>query len=60
MIKKLEEAIRVAVASPQFEEAGLKIGFLPAFLPADEFGNRNLHRRQQACIADGSLGLKKR
>ena len=35
VIKKLEEAIRQTVASPEFQEAGDKIGFLPAFLPAE-------------------------
>lgn len=35
---KLEDAVRKTVASPEFKALGDKVGFLPAFLPADAFG----------------------
>jgi tripartite-type tricarboxylate transporter receptor subunit TctC len=59
-IAKLEAAIRDTVASPEFREAGEKIGFLPAVLPAQEFGQ--LIGADDAKLAEvmQALGLKKR
>ena len=59
VIKKLEEAIRVAVASPEFQEAGLKIGFLPAFLPANEFATVISTDDAKLASVMTALGLKK-
>jgi tripartite-type tricarboxylate transporter receptor subunit TctC len=60
VIKRLEDAIQVAVASPQFQEAGEKIGFLPAFLTAKDFGQLiDADDRKLASVMD-TLGLKKR
>ena len=60
VIKKLEEAIKATVASPEFQEAGTKIGFLPAFLPADEFGRLIVADDGKLASVMGKLGLKKR
>ena len=59
-IKKLEEAIRLTVASQEFQDAGVKLGFLPAFLSADEFGKLiSADDKKLASVMD-ALGLKKR
>jgi tripartite-type tricarboxylate transporter receptor subunit TctC len=59
-IKKLEEAIKATVASPEFQEAGKKIGFLPAFLPAAEFGRLIVADDGKLATVMDKLGLKKR
>jgi tripartite-type tricarboxylate transporter receptor subunit TctC len=59
-IKKLEEAIRLTVQSPEFQDAGVKIGFLPAFLPADEFGRLIAADDAKFASVMDELGLKKR
>ncbi len=38
VIAKLEAAAKAAVASPDFQKAGKNLGFAPAFLPAEKFG----------------------
>lgn len=60
VINKIEESIRLTVASPQFEEAGVKIGFLPAFLPAGAFGSLISADDQKLASVMAALGLKKR
>jgi tripartite-type tricarboxylate transporter receptor subunit TctC len=60
VIKKLEEGIKATVASPEFQEAGAKIGFLPAFLPADEFGRLIVADDGKLASVMDKLGLKKR
>jgi len=60
VIKKLEEAIRLTVASPEFQNAGVQIGFLPAFLPADEFGRLIAADDGKLAAVMDELGLKKR
>ncbi|MGH7223816.1 MAG: tripartite tricarboxylate transporter substrate-binding protein, partial [Gemmataceae bacterium] len=59
-IKKLEDAARAAVNSPEFEKAGENLGFEPAFLPADKFGE--VIARNDKKIADlmQQLGLKRK
>jgi putative tricarboxylic transport membrane protein len=37
VIAKLQDAVKKAVESPEFKEAGLKIGFTPAYQPSDAF-----------------------
>jgi tripartite-type tricarboxylate transporter receptor subunit TctC len=37
VIAKLQDAVKKAVESPEFKEAGQKIGFTPAYQPADAF-----------------------
>lgn len=38
VVAKLEEAIRKTVTSPEFKAQGDRLGFLPAFQPAADFG----------------------
>ena len=38
VIAKLQQAAKDAVASPEFKDAAQKLGFVPAFLPAQQFG----------------------
>jgi tripartite-type tricarboxylate transporter receptor subunit TctC len=37
VIAKLQDAVKKAVESPEFKEAGQKIGFTPAYQPSDTF-----------------------
>jgi tripartite-type tricarboxylate transporter receptor subunit TctC len=37
VIAKLQDAVKRAVESPEFAEAGRKIGFTPAYQPSDQF-----------------------
>lgn len=37
VITRLQDAVKKAVESPEFKEAGKKIGFTPAYQPADAF-----------------------
>jgi tripartite-type tricarboxylate transporter receptor subunit TctC len=60
VIKKLEEAIRLTVESMEFREAGTRIGFLPAFLPADEFGKLVADDDAKLATVMEGLRLKKR
>ena len=60
VIKTLEEAIRLTVASPEFQDAGVRIGFLPAFLPADEFARLIAADDAKLASVMDELGLKKR
>jgi tripartite-type tricarboxylate transporter receptor subunit TctC len=60
VVKRLEEAIRDIVASPEFQEAGARLGFLPAFLAADEFGRLIAADDGKLAAAMEKLGLKKR
>jgi len=60
VIMKLEDAIRLTVASPEFQEAGVKIGFLPAFLPSNEFGRVISADDRKLASVMATLGLKKR
>jgi tripartite-type tricarboxylate transporter receptor subunit TctC len=60
VIRRLEESIRATVASPEFQEAGSKIGFLPAFLSADEFGRLIVADDGKLASVMNDLGLKKR
>jgi tripartite-type tricarboxylate transporter receptor subunit TctC len=59
-VKKLEESIRGTVESPEFLQAGEKIGFLPAFLPAREFGQLIATDDAKLASVMDALGLKKR
>jgi tripartite-type tricarboxylate transporter receptor subunit TctC len=52
--------IRDVVASPEFQAAGRKLGFLPAFLAADEFGRLIAADDGKLAAVMDKLGLKKR
>jgi tripartite-type tricarboxylate transporter receptor subunit TctC len=60
VIAKLEDAIKKTVASPEFQEAGKKIGFTPAFLPANDFGKLIASDDKKLAEVMTELGLKKK
>jgi tripartite-type tricarboxylate transporter receptor subunit TctC len=59
VIAALEAAIKTTVDSPEFAEAGKKLGFAPAFLPAEEFGKLIAEDDQRLALVMAELGLKK-
>ena len=59
IIAKLQESIRRTVESPAFHDAGKAIGFMPAYLPADEFGKLIAGDDAKLARAMADLGLKK-
>lgn len=60
VVNKLETAIRDTVASKEFQEAGMRIGFLPAFLTAAELGKLIQEDDHKLAGVMAELGLKKR
>lgn len=60
VIARLEKAIEVSMSRPEFVNAGLKFGFVPAFMPSEEFGS--LVARDDEVIGRQmqQLGLKKK
>jgi tripartite-type tricarboxylate transporter receptor subunit TctC len=60
VVVRLQESIKRTVESASFKEAGKAIGFVPAYLPADDFGK--LIERDDAKLARvmADLGLKKK
>ena len=60
VVLRLEKAVEAAIGRPEFVSAGQKFGFLPAFLPSEEFGQ--LIARDDDMIARHmlTLGLKKK
>jgi tripartite-type tricarboxylate transporter receptor subunit TctC len=59
VIARLQEAIQRTVDSPEFKEAGAKIGFAPAYLPADKFGELIASDDKKLGDVMKELGLKK-
>jgi tripartite-type tricarboxylate transporter receptor subunit TctC len=59
VIDRLQAAIKRTVDSPEFKEAGRTIGFVPAYLPADEFGALIASDDRKLAQLMGDLGLKK-
>lgn len=59
IILKLEDAIKRTVESPSFADAGKAIGFMPAFLPADDFGKLIAGDDARLAQVMADLGLKK-
>jgi tripartite-type tricarboxylate transporter receptor subunit TctC len=60
VIASLQEAIRKTVESPEFAEAGRNIGFTPAFLPADAFGQVIADDDKRLADVMAAIGLKKK
>jgi tripartite-type tricarboxylate transporter receptor subunit TctC len=60
VIKKLQDAAKKAVESPDFQKAAGNLGFTPAYLPSTEFGQ--VISKDDAEISDlmGALDLKKK
>ncbi len=59
VIAALQDAIQKTVTSPTFADAGKKIGFTPAYMPADEFGKLIARDDVQLAKIMADLGLKK-
>lgn len=59
VIAELQESIKTTVASPEFAEAGKTIGFVPAYLPASDFGKLIAEDDAKLGKIMAELGLKK-
>ena len=59
IVAKLQDAIKRTVDSQPFKDAGKAIGFVPAYLPADEFGKVIAHDDAKLAQLMTDLGLKK-
>jgi tripartite-type tricarboxylate transporter receptor subunit TctC len=60
IIGKLQDAIKVTVDSQPFKDAGKAIGFMPAYLPADDFGKVIASDDAKLAQLMTDLGLKKK
>jgi tripartite-type tricarboxylate transporter receptor subunit TctC len=60
VVAALEAAIKTTVESPEFADAGKKIGFVPAFLPSDEFAKVIAEDDAKLAAVMNDLGLKKK
>lgn len=60
IVAKLQEAIKSSVQSQQFQDAGKNIGFMPAYLPANDFGKLIATDDARLAQVMADLGLKKR
>ena len=60
VIAALQEAIKKSVEAPSFKEAGAQIGFTPAYLPSDEFGELIASDDAKLAQVMGELGLRKK
>jgi len=59
VVVRLQDAIRRTVEAPSFADAGKAIGFMPAYLPADDFGKLIAGDDARLAQVMGDLGLKK-
>ncbi len=59
VIAKLQDAIKKTVESPEFKEAGKKIGFTPAYQPADAFGKMIAEDDARLAAVMKEIGIKK-
>jgi putative tricarboxylic transport membrane protein len=59
VIAKLQDAIKHSVESQQFQDAGKNIGFMPAYLPANDFGKLIASDDERLAQVMADLGLKK-
>jgi len=60
IIGKLQDAIKVTVDSQPFKDAGKAIGFVPAYLPADDFSKVIASDDAKLAQLMTDLGLKKK
>lgn len=60
VVAKLQEAVQGTVESPEFKEAGTKLGFTPAYLPATDFGKLIADDDKKLGDLTAELGLKKK
>jgi tripartite-type tricarboxylate transporter receptor subunit TctC len=59
IIVKLQDAIKRTVSSASFADAGKAIGFMPAYLPADDFAKLIAGDDARLAQVMADLGLKK-
>jgi tripartite-type tricarboxylate transporter receptor subunit TctC len=59
VITALQDSIKVTVESPEFKEAGVKLGFVPAYLSAEDFGKLVSEDDTKLAGVMTELGLKK-
>jgi putative tricarboxylic transport membrane protein len=60
IVARLQDAIKRTVDSQPFKDAGKAIGFVPAYLPADEFGKVIAYDDAKLAQLMTDLGLKKK
>jgi tripartite-type tricarboxylate transporter receptor subunit TctC len=60
IIAKLQDSIKVTVDSQQFKDAGKAIGFVPAYLSADDFSKVIASDDAKLAQLMTDLGLKKK
>ena len=60
VITALQDAVKTTVDSPEFAEAGKKVGFVPAYLPAEEFGKVIAEDDTKLASVMTEIGLKKK
>jgi len=60
VVAKLQDAIRRTVESSAFKDAGKTIGFMPAYLPAEDFGKLIAGDDAKLAQVMAELGLKKK
>lgn len=58
-VEKLEQAAKAAVETPEFQEAAKNLGFSPAFMPAEQFGELIASDDKKIAELMTDLGLKK-
>jgi tripartite-type tricarboxylate transporter receptor subunit TctC len=59
VIAKLQDAVKKTVESAEFKESGNKIGFTPAYQPADAFGKMIAEDDARLAVVMKEIGLKK-
>ncbi len=59
-VAKLQDAIKAAVESESFKEAGKTMGFAPAYLPAQDFAKLIANDDVRLAQLMDELGLKKK
>jgi tripartite-type tricarboxylate transporter receptor subunit TctC len=60
VIAKLQDAIKVTVESESFKDAGKTMGFVPAYMPAQDFSNLVASDDVRLAHVMDDLGLKKK
>jgi tripartite-type tricarboxylate transporter receptor subunit TctC len=59
VVAKLQEAVKRAVEAPEFADAGKKLGFTPAYMPADAFAKLIADDDRRLADVMKQIGLKK-
>jgi tripartite-type tricarboxylate transporter receptor subunit TctC len=60
VIAKLQEVAKEAVASPEFQQAAQKLGFVPAYLPGKAFGDVIANDDKEIGALMKQIGLEKK